>query len=58
MRFLVTGATGKAGGQVVRHFLQEGHAVRVLTRDAAGAVLGRPGRSFSEWTEAHVSAFR
>lgn len=32
MNFLVTGATGNAGGQVVRALTADGHAVRALTR--------------------------
>lgn len=32
MDFLVTGATGNAGGQVVRALAEAGHAVRALTR--------------------------
>jgi uncharacterized protein YbjT (DUF2867 family) len=32
MNFLVTGATGNAGGQVVRALAEDGHAVRALTR--------------------------
>lgn len=39
MTFLVTGATGKAGGHVLRHLREEGHLVRVLTRDASRADL-------------------
>jgi len=31
---LVTGATGKQGGQVARHLLKKGHEVRALTRKA------------------------
>jgi uncharacterized protein YbjT (DUF2867 family) len=30
---LVTGATGKQGGAVVRHLLKKGYAIRALTRD-------------------------
>jgi uncharacterized protein YbjT (DUF2867 family) len=41
MNFLVTGATGNAGGQVVRALAEGGHAVRALTR--------RPGRE--SWPE-------
>jgi uncharacterized protein YbjT (DUF2867 family) len=41
---LVTGATGKQGGAVLRHLLQKGFAVRALTRDpdkpAARALVG------------------
>jgi uncharacterized protein YbjT (DUF2867 family) len=41
MNFLVTGATGNAGGQVVRALAKDGHAVRALTRS--------PGRT--HWPE-------
>ncbi|MFE7274964.1 NmrA family NAD(P)-binding protein [Streptomyces sp. NPDC057623] len=36
-KILVTGATGTVGRQVVAELLARGHAVRALTRDAAGA---------------------
>ncbi|WP_433266112.1 NAD(P)H-binding protein [Actinosynnema sp. CS-041913] len=39
MTYLVTGATGKAGRQVVAHLLRDGHRVRALTRDPARADL-------------------
>ncbi|CAL9670558.1 NAD(P)H azoreductase [Actinosynnema sp. ALI-1.44] len=39
MTFLVTGATGKAGGEVVAHLRRGGHPVRALTRDARRAGL-------------------
>jgi uncharacterized protein YbjT (DUF2867 family) len=39
MTFLVTGATGKAGRQVVAALLEDGHRVRALTRDPARADL-------------------
>ena len=32
---LVTGATGRQGGAVIRHLLQRGFKVRALTRDPA-----------------------
>ena len=32
-RILVTGATGRQGGAVVRHLLQRGFKVRAITRD-------------------------
>ncbi len=35
--FLVSGATGKQGGAVVRSLLKRGHAVRALTRDPVRA---------------------
>ncbi len=37
MRILVTGATGKVGGAVVRAALADGHEVRALVRDPARA---------------------
>ena len=33
--YLVTGATGNVGSEVVGQFLSKGHRVRVFTRDAA-----------------------
>ncbi|TMR88843.1 SDR family oxidoreductase [Nonomuraea basaltis] len=41
MTYLVTGATGKAGRQVVEELLRAGHQVRALTRDPARARLPR-----------------
>jgi uncharacterized protein YbjT (DUF2867 family) len=37
---LVTGATGKQGGAVVRHLLAAGYPVRALTRDPDGPAAG------------------
>jgi uncharacterized protein YbjT (DUF2867 family) len=37
MKFLVAGATGTVGGQLVRQLVQAGHAVRALTRNPAKA---------------------
>jgi uncharacterized protein YbjT (DUF2867 family) len=37
MTILVTGATGKQGGQVARQLLAKGHAVRALTRSTSSA---------------------
>lgn len=34
MRVMVTGGTGFAGSHTVRHFLAQGHSVRLLVRDA------------------------
>ena len=39
MKFLVMGATGTVGRQVVNHLLQAGHSVRGLTRNPANANL-------------------
>ncbi|WP_336211132.1 NmrA family NAD(P)-binding protein [Nonomuraea sp. LPB2021202275-12-8] len=39
MTYLVTGATGRTGRQVVDHLLQAGQQVRALTRDPAKAAL-------------------
>jgi uncharacterized protein YbjT (DUF2867 family) len=48
---LVTGATGKQGGQLARELLARGHAVRALTRKpdspAAVALAGRGAKLFS-----------
>jgi uncharacterized protein YbjT (DUF2867 family) len=41
MTILVTGATGKAGRQVVTHLLARGQQVRALTRDPAKAAFPR-----------------
>ncbi|AQS71400.1 NAD(P)H-binding protein [Streptomyces pactum] len=38
-KLLVTGATGTVGREVVAELLARGHAVRALTRDAAGAAV-------------------
>lgn len=38
-KILVTGATGTVGRQIVAELLDRGHAVRALTRDAAGAAF-------------------
>jgi uncharacterized protein YbjT (DUF2867 family) len=37
---VVTGATGKQGGAVVRNLLDRGHAVRAVTRDTSSAKAG------------------
>jgi uncharacterized protein YbjT (DUF2867 family) len=37
---VVTGATGKQGGAVVRNLLERGHAVRAVTRDTSSAKAG------------------
>jgi len=37
---VVTGATGKQGGAVVRNLLDRGHAVRAVTRDTSSANAG------------------
>jgi dihydroflavonol-4-reductase len=42
MRILVTGATGKVGGAVVRAALADGHEVRALVRDRARAAHRLP----------------
>jgi nucleoside-diphosphate-sugar epimerase len=34
MKVLVTGATGKQGGAILRRLREKGHAVRALTRSA------------------------
>jgi dihydroflavonol-4-reductase len=39
MKYLVTGATGHLGANLVRRLLELGHEVRVLLRDAAGSDL-------------------
>ncbi|MGB1841184.1 MAG: SDR family oxidoreductase [Longimicrobiales bacterium] len=41
MKILVTGATGYIGGRIIPRLLEEGHAVRILTRDRERA-LARP----------------
>lgn len=41
MRVLVTGATGYIGGRLIPRLLEQGHAVRVLVRDAR-RIHGRP----------------
>ncbi|MCK9895587.1 NAD-dependent epimerase/dehydratase family protein [Frankia sp. AgB32] len=43
MRILVTGATGKVGGAVVRAALADGHEVRALVRDPARGGRRLPG---------------
>ncbi|MFI1014301.1 NAD(P)H-binding protein [Streptomyces sp. NPDC020965] len=39
MTYLITGATGTVGRQIVRELLARGHSVRALTRDPASANL-------------------
>src|SRR5258705_12488262 len=46
LNVLVTGATGKQGGQLVRELLARGHTIRALTRkpeSAAAAALAARG---------------
>jgi uncharacterized protein YbjT (DUF2867 family) len=50
MKILVTGATGYIGGRVIERLLEEGHQVRVLTRDYDRA-LARP---WGDRVEIHV----
>ena len=50
MGILVTGATGYIGGRVIERLLEEGHQVRVLTRDYDRA-LARP---WGDRVEIHV----
>ena len=48
MTYLVTGATGKAGGEVVRTLLERGVPVRALVRDPDRAHLPPRWRSYEE----------
>lgn len=50
MRVLVTGATGYIGGRLIPRLLEEGHAVRVLVREAERI----QGRAWRDRVEVHT----